>query len=73
MKDIHDKAMSCLISDNMKSKYCMCRMGVPQGDNISPVLFALFLHDFTQHMTKVHHGLSIAVTCYSSLKNENMV
>ena len=73
IKDIYDKAKSCLMKDNMRSEYFMCSMGVRQGDNLSPLLFALFLNDFAQHMTKVYHGLNIADTCYPSLKNENLV
>ena len=73
IKDIYDKAKSCLMKDNMRSEYFMCGMGVRQGDNLSPLLFALFLNDFAQHMTKVYHGLNIADTCYPSLKSKNLV
>ena len=42
----------------------MYRIGVRQGDNFSPLLFALFVNDFTQHVTKVCHGLNISDTRY---------
>ena len=57
----------------MRPEYFMCSMGVLQGDNLSPLLFVLFLNDFAQHMTKVYHGLNISDTCYPSLKNQNLV
>ena len=42
IKDIYDKAKSCLMKDNMRSEYFMCSMGVRQGDNLSPCCLHYF-------------------------------
>ena len=55
----------------MISDYCMCNIGVRQGDNLSPVLFALFINDFTKYGSRptAYGGLNIAQSCYQSLMN----
>ena len=47
------------MKDQRMLEYCMCSMGVCQCDNISPLLFVLFLYDFTHN--RVHHGLKQAL------------
>ena len=42
---------------------------VRQGDNLSPVLFALFINDFTEYVSTAYGGLNIAQSCYPSLIN----
>ena len=40
-----------------------------QGDNLSPVLFALFINDFTEYVSTAYRDLNIAQSCYPSLIN----
>ena len=49
----------------MISDYFMCNIGVRQGDNLSPVLFALFINDFTEYVSTAYGAQS----CYPSLMN----
>ena len=52
----------------------MCNIGVRQGDNLSPVLSALFISDFTKYVSYAYGGLNIAQSCYPSpMNNEDIV
>ena len=51
IREIYSKAKSCIRKDNMIYDYYMCNIGVRQGDNLSPVLFALFINDFTEYVS----------------------
>ena len=53
----------------MISEYFMCNIGVRQGDNLSQVLFALFINDFTQYVIKQKDCFS-TVTHHISSQSE---
>ena len=53
----------------MISDYSMCNIGVHQGDNLYPVLFALFINDFTKYVSTGYGVLNIVQSDYSSLMN----
>ena len=53
--------------------YFMCNIGVRQGDNLSPVLCALFINDFTEYVSTAYGGLNIAQSCYPSLMNSEYI
>ena len=47
---MYDRAKSCIKIKNLYSDYCPCNIGVRQGDNLSPLLFALFMNDFSDYV-----------------------
>ena len=69
IREIYSKAKSCIRKDNMISNCFMCNIGVRQGDNLSPVLFALFINYLTEYVSTAYGGLNIAQSCYPSIIN----
>ena len=52
IKDLYQKAKSCVRSNNgQKATFFYSNIGVKQGENLSPVLFCLFLNDLKTFMT----------------------
>ena len=52
------KAKSCVKSNGKLSDYFNCNIGVRQGENLSPLLFAIFLNDFEFSVSRKYAGLS---------------
>ena len=73
VKHIYDKAKFSINNDTLWSHYFVCNVGVRQGDNMSPSLFALFINDFFHYISQSYKGLNISRTCYPSLSNEYLV
>ena len=61
--NMYSKAKSCVKSNDQMSSFFSCNLGVRQGENLSPILFAIYLKDFQQTMSKSFQGLSL-VTRY---------
>ena len=57
---IYEKAKSCVKINGKKSDLFNCNIGVRQGDNLSPLLFALFLNDFEDKIRIRYTGLNYA-------------
>lgn len=67
IKNMYDKAKACVKLNNLKSEFFRCSVGVRQGDNLSPLLFALYINDFELFLKeKGCKGLNLAE---SEIKN----
>ena len=57
--NMYEKAKSCVMSGNDLSSFFGSSVGVRQGENLSPILFSIFLNDLTQFMSKYYDGLNL--------------
>ena len=57
LQNMYNNAKSCVRVGNSTSTYFPCNVGVRQGDNVSPLLFALFLNDFKDFISTKYFGL----------------
>ena len=59
IKDIYSKTKTCVITAKGTSNYFFSNVGVKQGENLSPILFSLFLNDLKSYLSPNIHGLSL--------------
>ena len=74
VKDIYKKSKSCVSYNNSKSDFFKSNIGVKQGENLSPILFSLYLNDFSSFLSQRYPGLdslssAIDVTCFTEEEN----
>ena len=50
VKSLYTCAKSCISSNGVMSEFFSCNVGVRQGENLSPLLFAVYLNDFQEHI-----------------------
>ena len=55
--NMYDKAKSCVSVNGSRSAEFICNIGVRQGENLSPLLFAIFLNDFNSFLSTKFTGL----------------
>ena len=56
--NMYNKAKSCVQSNDNISNFFSCNLGVRQGENLSPILFAIYLKDFQQTLGETYSGLN---------------
>lgn len=56
--DLYSKAKSCVSVNGKLSDYFSCNIGVRQGENLSPLLFAIYLNDFEYSISRNFRGLN---------------
>ena len=49
---------ACVRVGNSYSSFFKCDVGVRQGDNLSPLLFTIFVNDFKAYLKNCYKGLS---------------
>ena len=58
--NIYQTANSCASSDGQISDTFPCLVGVRQGENLSPLLFPIYLGDLQLFLQDAHKGLAVA-------------
>ena len=70
--NMYKNAKSCVKSETMMSGIFACNMGVRQGENLSPLLFSIFLNDFESTVSKKYKGLTKINTLSKILSTEDL-
>ena len=64
---MYQNTKACVKLNNKLSKSFTCNIGVRQGDNLSPLLFAIFVNDFEQFISTQYNGLNEIKTLYTDM------
>ena len=59
VKNLYKSAKSCISANGVMSDFFTCNVGVRQGENLSPLLFAVYLNDFEEHIAQFYPGLKM--------------
>ena len=60
IRNLYNSAKSAVRLGRHTGTFFDCGIGVRQGDNLSPLLFALYLNDLQEFLSKAYNGLSMA-------------
>ena len=72
--NLYKHAKSCVKVNGIKSNYFSCLTGVRQGENLSPLLFAIFLSDLESFLAKKYNGLpAFKDRVYNYLEDDDTV
>ena len=72
IRGMYNSAKSCVQNQNEYSEVFSCNIGVRQGENLSPLLFSIFLNDLAAFMSGKSMGIQIEfntgnLACYIKL------
>ena len=59
IKTLYTNTQSRVRLDNINTNWFQCNVGVRQGDNLSPTLFALFINDLEINLKALNKGVQI--------------
>jgi exonuclease III len=63
LRNLYSDAKSCIRWENKLSEFFSCNVGVRQGENLSPLLFSLYLNDLESHLQKWYKGVKLFKPC----------
>ena len=64
--NLYQNTKACIKLNNSISPTFSCNIGVRQGDNLSPLLFSLFINDFEEFLSPKYDGLISIDELYSN-------
>ena len=56
IRNMYSEAKSCVRAGGSLSSFFRCTAGVRQGENLSPILFAIYLNDFKEYLVQKSSG-----------------
>ena len=72
--NIYQNTKACIKLNNSISASFKCNIGVRQGDNLSPLLFSLFINDFEKYISDKFNGLKSIENLFSDIvQNDEIV
>jgi len=71
--DMYAKAKSCVTISNNHSQFFASETGVRQGENLSPILFSMFLNDLNDFLSTKYAGLQRLSQSYDSTLNNDSI
>ena len=71
--NMYSKAKSCVRVNNSLSEFFASFTGVRQGENLSPILFSLFLNDINDFLSSKYNGLPlVSENVRNTLSNDDV-
>ena len=67
IRNMYENAKSHVSVNNKLSDSFPCQVGVRQGENLSPLLFAIYLNDFQKFLSEKYNGLKDAHNSMSTI------
>ena len=65
--------MSCVKIGSCKSQFFSCNIGLRQGENLSTILFSIFLNNLTEFISHAYNGLNrISNTAHLLLSDDDV-
>ena len=59
IQNMYSNSKSYVLNENNMSEFFNCKIGVRQGENLSPLLFSIFLNYLTNFMSDKGEGINI--------------
>ena len=73
IQNLYAAAKSCVMIGDAISQSFPCNIGVRQGENLSPLLFAIYLNDFEFFVSRQFGGLKNLSSSYSTYLSDDTV
>lgn len=73
IRNIYKHAKSCVKVGNNLSDFFFCNVGVRQGENLSPLLFAIFLNDLNEFLSTRYSGLEFFNSCLEESRESKLL